>query len=347
MEWTKILLEWYDENKRDFPWRKSKDPYRIWLSEIILQQTRVQQGLPYYEKFIEHFPTVFDLAAASEEKVLKLWQGLGYYSRARNLHVSARWVVEERKGQFPNTFKELLLLKGVGDYTASAVSSICFDEPQPVVDGNVYRFLSRFFGISLPIDASSAHKYFKEKATTLMHGFSPNSFNQALMEFGALQCTPKLAACDTCPFALKCLAFQQGKVYVFPVKTKKVKVKKRYFNYLVVQTPQNQTIVHQRKEKGIWQNLYEFPLIETTSLLNKEALLKHPDFRQWEKQPILSLEKAVPTAIKHLLTHQHLYVQFWHLKLANNSLESIDYKTLKELPVPVVIQHFIEKYYVD
>ena len=347
MDWTKTLLDWYKENKRDFPWRKSQDPYHIWLSEIILQQTRVQQGLPYYEKFIKNFPTVFDLAAASEENVLKLWQGLGYYSRARNLHASAQWVVKERQGNFPQTFKELLLLKGVGDYTASAIASICFEEPQAVVDGNVYRFLARFFGIEMPIDTSGAHKYFKEKATVLMQGVSPNTFNQAMMEFGALQCTPKLTACEQCPFAQKCVAYQQGKVNAFPVKTKKVKVKKRYFNYLVIKTPSEQTVVKQRKAKGIWQNLYEFPLIETASMIEKEELIKQPDFIQWSKFKLISCERVNPKAIKHVLTHQHLYIQFWQLEIGQEIVESIDYKELKSLPVPVVIQHFIENNYVD
>jgi A/G-specific adenine glycosylase len=345
--WTKTLLDWYKENKRDFPWRKSQDPYHIWLSEIILQQTRVQQGLPYYEKFIKNFPTVFDLAAASEEKVLKLWQGLGYYSRARNLYASAQWVVKERQGNFPQTFKELLLLKGVGDYTASAIASICFEEPQAVVDGNVYRFLARFFGIEMPIDASGAQKYFKEKATVLMQGVSPNTFNQAMMEFGAIQCTPKLTACEQCPFAQKCVAYQQGKVNAFPVKTKKVKVKKRYFNYLVIKTPSEQTVVKQRKAKGIWQNLYEFPLIEAASMIEKEELIKQPDFIQWNKFKLISCERVNPKAIKHILTHQHLYIQFWQLELGKEIVESIDYKELKLLPVPVVIQHFIENNYVD
>ena len=346
MEWTKTLLDWYQENKRDFPWRKLQDPYYIWLSEIILQQTRVQQGLPYYEKFIHNFPTVFDLAAASEEKVLKLWQGLGYYSRARNLHASARWVVNERDGIFPNTFKELLLLKGVGDYTASAIASICFEEPQAVVDGNVYRFLARFFGIEMPIDASGAHKHFKERATTLMQGVSPNHFNQAMMECGALQCTPKLTACEQCPFEQKCVAYQQGKVNAFPVKIKKIKVKKRYFNYLVIDTPDMQTIVKQRQAKGIWQNLYEFPLIETTSIIDQAALMQHSDFLLWSKYTILSCEQVNLKPIKHILTHQHLYIQFWQLKVKKIIAESIDYKELKSLPVPVVIQHFIEKNYV-
>jgi A/G-specific adenine glycosylase len=347
VDWTKTLLYWYKENKRDFPWRKSQDPYHIWLSEIILQQTRVQQGLPYYEKFIKNFPTVFDLASASEENVLKLWQGLGYYSRARNLHASARWVVKERQGIFPQTLNELLLLKGVGDYTASAIASICFEEPQAVVDGNVYRFLARFFGIEMPIDASGAHKYFKEKATVLMQGVSPNTFNQAMMEFGAIQCTPKLTACEQCPFAQKCYAHQQGKVNAFPVKAKKVKVKKRYFNYLVIKTPSDQTFVTQRKAKGIWQNLYEFPLVEAASMIEKEELIKQPDFIQWRQFKLISCERVNPKAIKHVLTHQHLYIQFWQLELGEEIVESIDYKELKSLPVPVVIQHFIEKNYVD
>jgi A/G-specific adenine glycosylase len=235
----------------------------------------------------------------------------------------------------------------VGDYTASAIASICFEEPQAVVDGNVYRFLARFFGIEMPIDASGAQKYFKEKATVLMQGVSPNTFNQAMMEFGAIQCTPKLTACEQCPFAQKCVAYQQGKVNAFPVKTKKVKVKKRYFNYLVIKTPSEQTVVKQRKAKGIWQNLYEFPLIEAASMIEKEELIKQPDFIQWNKFKLISCERVNPKAIKHILTHQHLYIQFWQLELGKEIVESIDYKELKLLPVPVVIQHFIENNYVD
>lgn len=343
MEWTKTLLEWYAEHQRDFPWRKSRNPYHIWLSEIILQQTRVQQGLPYYEKFLDHFPSVFDLAKATEEKVLKLWQGLGYYSRARNLHASAQWVVEERQGEFPTNFKDLLQLKGVGDYTASAIASICFEEPQAVVDGNVYRFLSRYFGIEMPIDASAAHKYFKDKATSLMQGFSPNTFNQAMMEFGALQCTPKLTKCNDCPFAQKCIAFQQGKVNDFPVKSKKVKITKRYFNYLVVKTPSAKTMVEQRLAKGIWQNLYEFPLLETNSLIAKETLVELPAFKAWEAYDLLSCDQIYSKPVKHILSHQHLFIQFWQINLGQEVTEAIDYKTLKTLPVPVVLEHFIEK----
>ena len=242
MNWTQLLLQWYGEKKRDFPWRKSKDPYRVWLSEIILQQTRVEQGLPYYQKFTKTFPTIHDLAKASEEQVLKLWQGLGYYSRARNMRTTAKWIVEENSANFPTTFKDLLELKGVGDYTASAISSICFDERQAVVDGNVYRFLSRCFGIETPIDSSPALKIFKTKAHQLMGKFPPGEFNQAMMEFGALHCTPKTPNCDTCPFQQSCIAFQQGSVSCFPIKTKKTKITQRFFNYLVVDFPFEKTL---------------------------------------------------------------------------------------------------------
>ena len=235
----------------------------------------------------------------------------------------------------------------MGDYTASAIASICFEEPQAVVDGNVYRFLARFFGIEMPIDASGAHKFFKEKATILMQGVSPNTFNQAMMEFGALQCTPKLTPCERCPFAKKCVAYQQGKVSTFPIKTKKIKIKKRYFNYLVINTLTKKTVVTKRRAKGIWQNLYEFPMIETVSMIKKEDLMKQSDFLKWSKYKILSCKKVNPKATKHILTHQHLYIQFWRLELGNEVAESIDYKELKSLPVPVVIQHFIENNYFD
>ena len=218
MTWTYTLLFWYSENKRLFPWRETKDPYKIWLSEIILQQTRTAQGTPYYVRFIKAFPTVKHLALATEDRVLKLWQGLGYYSRARNLHHTAQYIYKERKGVFPTTFQELLALQGVGDYTASAIASICYDLPEAVVDGNVYRFLSRFFGISTPINTSTAHREFKAKATLLLDQRQPGTFNQAMMEFGALQCAPKNPSCDQCPFVSNCVAFNQNKITLLPIK---------------------------------------------------------------------------------------------------------------------------------
>ena len=347
MNWTKTLMGWYGENKRDFPWRNSRNPYHVWLSEIILQQTRVQQGLPYYLKFIEAFPTVLDLASAPEEKVLKLWQGLGYYSRARNLLFSAQWIVEHNVAKFPDTHKDLLKLKGVGDYTASAIASICFEEPQAVVDGNVYRFLSRYFGIELPIDSSQAHAFFKAKATELMLGVSPGDFNQALMEFGALQCTPKLTNCSSCPFSTSCIAFQQGKVDQFPVKSKKTKVRKRYFNYLVLHSPKGKTLLQKRTGKGIWQNLYEFPLVESEKLVDQEELIQLQDFAQWTSICYERPKLLNPSPVKHLLSHQQLYIQFWGVRSLQEPKKAVALKELKTLPVPVVIGHFMDKHYSD
>ena len=220
MKWSETLLKWYFENKRDFLWRRTKDPYKIWLSEIILQQTRTSQGLPYYKKFIKEYPTIKDLALSSELKVLKLWQGLGYYSRARNLHSTAKYILNKYDGKFPNSHKEILSLKGVGDYTASAIASICFDLPHAAVDGNVYRFLSRYFGITTPVGSMIGFKEFKEKATSLMDKSQPGNYNQALIEFGALQCKPRKPDCSKCPFNQDCFALNYDKINILPVKRK-------------------------------------------------------------------------------------------------------------------------------
>lgn len=338
-------MGWYYENKRDLPWRKTLNPYKVWLSEIILQQTRIAQGKPYYHRFVSKYPSVLDLANAPEEDVLKLWQGLGYYSRARNLLNSAKWVAEQNGGKFPNNYKDLLKLKGVGDYTASAISSICFGEKQAVVDGNVYRFLSRFFGIDTPIDHSSAHRIFKAKATELMQKENPGVFNQALMEFGALQCTPKKTLCSSCPFSSKCFAYQQGKVALYPFKSKTVKIKSRYFNYLVIKTPLGKTLVHQRKGKDIWQNLFEFPLIECNENVSQDLLLESLALSDWEFGAVKKIDSLVSKPIKHLLTHQHLYIQFWSLELEEEHPDAISQDQLNKLAVPLVIQDFIEKHY--
>ena len=229
MSFSNTLIYWYLQNKRDLPWRKTKNPYFIWLSEIILQQTRVNQGLDYYNKFITSFPTVFELAEASEESVLKLWQGLGYYSRARNLHYSARYIVNELNGIFPKSYNELLKLKGVGDYTASAIASICFNEPTAVVDGNVYRVLARYFGLNTTINSTKGIKEFKELAQQLIPTEKPDIYNQAIMEFGAVQCKPQNPDCNVCPLNTSCVALQKDQVTAFPVKEKKLKYKKTIF----------------------------------------------------------------------------------------------------------------------
>ncbi len=234
MNFTKILTHWYSDNKRSLPWRETKNAYHIWLSEIIMQQTQVKQGLPYYESFAKHFPTVFELANASEEQVLKLWQGLGYYSRARNLHATAKYIAQELDGRFPDTYSDLIKLKGIGDYTASAIASISFNKPEAVVDGNVYRVLSRYFGIETPINSTEGIKAFKALATSLIDHDHPGDYNQAVMEFGAMQCKPKNPYCIVCPLKDGCEALAHGKVDLLPVKLKKTKITKKYFNFLVL-----------------------------------------------------------------------------------------------------------------
>ena len=231
MIFSKTLINWYSVNKRELPWRQTIDPYYIWLSEIILQQTQVAQGLPYYVKFTEEFPSVFHLAKAQEGHVLKLWQGLGYYSRARNLHTTAKYIAAELKGEFPNNYKDLLKLKGIGDYTASAIASICFNKPEAVVDGNVYRVLSRYFGIDTPINSPKGAKEFKQLAQELIDKKDPATFNQAIMEFGATQCKPQSPDCTLCPFTSSCIAFNENRIIELPVKIKSGKAKKKYFNF--------------------------------------------------------------------------------------------------------------------
>lgn len=343
MTFAEKILHWYGQNKRDLPWRITKDPYKIWLSEIILQQTRVAQGTPYYLRFIEHFPTVQDLASASEEKVLKLWQGLGYYSRARNLHATAKLVVDEYGGYFPTTYKELLKLKGVGDYTASAISSICFDEPQPVVDGNVYRLLARYFGIDLPINSTKGIRYFKTLAHEVMNVENIRDYNQGIMEFGAIQCAPKKPYCLHCPLNDSCVALQENSIDNLPVKINKTKVRKRYFNYLVVLDANEKTILRQRKGKGIWQNLWEFPLLESDKELNKNEVQK-------ELPELLTLERGTKIhrfnekIIIHKLSHQHLYSSFWIVRTGTYLKEGVYWNELEKYPVPVLIADFIKTF---
>ena len=277
MHFYNTLVYWYLQNKRDLPWRKTKNPYLIWLSEIILQQTHVDQGLNYYLKFSETFPTVSHLANAKESDILKLWQGLGYYSRARSLHFSANYIINELNGEFPKSYKELLKLKGVGDYTASAIASICYDEQTAVVDGNVYRVLSRYFGIHTAINSTKGIKEFKKLAQQLITDEDPGRYNQAIMELGAKQCKPQNPNCDECPLNEGCIALQKKVVRNLPIKEKKIKIKKRYFNYLVLDV-NNFTLIKQRSTKGIWQNLYEFPLIVGEDELTFEELRVSPIF---------------------------------------------------------------------
>lgn len=343
MIFSKTLIHWYSNNKRNLPWRETKDPYYIWLSEIILQQTQVNQGLPYYVAFTEKFPTVFHLAKADEKDVLKLWQGLGYYSRARNLHTSAKYVVNDLDGVFPNNYKDLLKLKGVGDYTASAIASICFNENSAVVDGNVYRVLSRYFNIDTPINSSKGIKEFKLLAQELIDKKNPADFNQAIMEFGAVQCKPKKPDCSVCPFKRSCLAFNNNRIAELPVKIKSAKAKKKYFNFLVFISKDQKTILEKREGKGIWQNLYQFPLVETDTEFNFKALKNHIKKHRLLKDKAFELTLYNKEAIVHKLSHQHLYTKFWIVNV-DTLAEGVLVENIRSYPVPIIIGNFIDAF---
>ncbi len=343
---SKNLISWYLQNKRELPWRNTLNPYHIWLSEIILQQTRVLQGLPYFLKFTEAYPKVEDLANAPQDDVLKLWQGLGYYSRARNLHTTAKMVAEQMQGIFPDNYADLLKLKGVGDYTASAIASICFNKPEAVVDGNVYRVLSRYFGISTPINISAGQKEFKTLAQQLIDADQPGTFNQAIMEFGARYCVPQNPDCENCIFNSDCVAFQQQKVSELPVKIKAKPVKKRYFNYLVVLSQNERTILQQRTGKGIWQQLYEFPLIETSMEINLSALQNLEQFQDFSVGfDIENISLFNEKPVIHKLSHQHLYTRFWIVEVTQPSKNTVPISELENYAVPVLIADFVSEFF--
>lgn len=343
MIFSKQLIYWYLQNKRNLPWRSTFNPYTIWLSEIILQQTRVDQGMSYYLKFIKKFPTVYDLAAASEEQVLKLWQGLGYYSRARNLHFSAKYIVNELNGEFPTTYNELLKLKGVGDYTASAIASICFNEPTAVVDGNVYRVLARYFGMDTAINSSAGIKEFKQLAQQLIDEENPGTHNQAIMEFGALMCKPNNPDCTICPLNNSCYALSKSSVKDLPVKEKKAKIKTRHFNYIVVQSSDHKTKIVKR-ETGIWQNLYEFPLVETSNFMDEKQLIEHEIFKELFTNMETTVELFDKEVLVHKLTHQHIYAKFWVVTTTSSANFELSWDAVKKYPVPALIDNFLNRY---
>ena len=344
MNFTEILTHWYSVNKRDLPWRQTKNPYHIWLSEIIMQQTQIKQGLPYYEAFVTNYPTVFDLANANEQDVLKLWQGLGYYSRARNLHGSAKYIVNDLNGKFPITYSEILKLKGVGDYTASAISSICFNEPHAVVDGNVYRVLSRFFGIDTPINSTQGIKAFKKLATTLIDSKNPGDYNQAIMEFGATQCKPKNPYCLVCPIQDSCVALQKGDVAILPVKLKKTKITKKHFNFLVLISEDKKTVFEKRTSKGIWQNLYQFPLIESENEISVSKFENHPKVKTYFKNQPFEYSLYNTKELVHKLSHQHLHTKFWIIEVKKLKSEGIPFSEVKNYPTPILVSNFIDAF---
>ncbi len=342
LNFAKTLIEWYLLNKRDLPWRKTKDPYLIYLSEVILQQTRVAQGLPYFHNFVKQYPTVQSLAKADENDILLLWQGLGYYSRARNMHQSAKDVVENYNGKFPETAKQLEQLKGVGSYTAAAIASFAYNEPIAVVDGNVLRVLSRVFGIEVDISRGIAKKIFQEKANSLLPIHKSDQFNQAIMEFGALQCVPKKPTCEQCVFVTNCVAFQTGKVSVLPFKSKKTKVTRRYLNYLIIEDIHQNTQIQKREGSGIWQNLYEFPVIETDAETIPKFLKK--EIKQRVESTILNVSEIEDEAVIHKLSHQTLVIRFWSVRVIEIT-SGISISKVTTFPFPIVMVNFIKRYW--
>ncbi|WP_111709057.1 A/G-specific adenine glycosylase [Lutibacter citreus] len=343
MNFSNRLVLWYLQNKRSLPWRTTNNPYYIWLSEIILQQTRVDQGTAYYLKFVKHFSTVQLLANSSEEQVLKLWQGLGYYSRARNLHYSAKYIVEELDGVFPDTYNNLIKLKGVGDYTASAIASICFNEATAVVDGNVYRVLSRYFGISTPINSTKGIKEFKSLAQELINSKDPGTHNQAIMEFGATMCKPQNPDCNICPLNNSCEALSKGIIKDLPVKEKKIKIRKRFFNYLVIHAPDNLTKMEKRNS-GIWLNMYEFPLVESEKPIDEKELINTERFNDIFGKSNVNLKLYKNNPKTHKLSHQHIYTKFWIINVDSNIKFDLSWDAIKKLPVPVLIDNFLNDY---
>ncbi|MBC7426537.1 MAG: A/G-specific adenine glycosylase [Bacteroidia bacterium] len=336
------LFQWYALNKRVLPWREITDPYKIWLSEIIMQQTQVQQGLPYYNKFTDRFPTVNDLANAPEDEVLRLWQGLGYYSRARNLHAAAKQVISDYGGVFPADYNKLLALKGVGEYTAAAIASFAFGLPFPVVDGNVYRFISRLYGITEPINTNASRKIFTAILNDQIPPDTPDIFNSAIMEFGALHCKPQNPLCNSCPFNNECYAFRTNTVKEFPVKAAKKKVKVRYFNYFDFQFDGG-FYLNKRPAGDIWQGLYEFPLLETAEPLPEyEAIKAFSDITGNEKGWKLQETKH----FVHKLTHQTIYASFFKVNCAKKpDMTGFDHQLIQSEELDKYPVHrLLEKY---
>ncbi len=341
------IIFWYEQNKRDLPWRNTKDAYLIWLSEIILQQTRVDQGMSYYLKFADEFPSIEQLAKADNEKVMKLWQGLGYYSRARNLHSTAKTIVQEHKGVFPEEYSTILALKGIGEYTAAAIASFAYNKPYAVVDGNVYRLLSRVFNITIPIDSTQGKKEFNKLAGELLDKKKPAIYNQAIMEFGAMQCKPVNPDCTVCPLNTMCLAYSNNTISELPVKSKKTKVRNRYFNYIVLRHKGN-IALNKRDGNDIWTNLYDFPNIETDKKVNEDDFLQSDKWNAFIKKMRFQVTSISPI-YKHILSHQKIYARFLEID-CNSTFDNllpataivIKEKDIHRLAVPKLIENYLK-----
>lgn len=341
----KCLYTWAKKNDRQLPWKNESNPYLIWLSEIILQQTRVEQGLPYFQRFKNAFPTVESLANATEDEVFKLWQGLGYYSRARNMHFSAKYIQNELNGVFPDTYKGLKLLKGVGDYTAAAIASFAYQLPHAVVDGNVYRVLSRVFGVETPIDSTAGKKLFAELAAKLLDEKKPGKYNQAIMDFGATQCTPKTPKCNNCVLSEYCVAKKENTINRLPVKAKKIKKKSRFFHYLLINQAET-VLINKREAKDIWSGLYDFPLIEKDTIMPFDELM---ETKEWKivfpnDQPVI---KQYSKTYQQTLSHQKISAVFLEVEMPSSYLatnltwKKINRENLNKFAFPKIITWFL------
>lgn len=347
MPFTDSLLAWHAQHHRDLPWKNTQDPYAIWLSEIILQQTRVAQGLPYYERFLAAFPSVRHLADASADEVMRLWEGLGYYSRARHLHQTAQYIAYELGGNFPHTYETIRQLKGVGDYTAAAIASFAFGLPYAVIDGNVYRVLARVFGIDTPTDTTAGKQQFAQLAQSLLPRHRPADFNQAMMDFGASCCTPTQPDCPHCPLSGECRAYAQGMTVQLPVKSKKTIRNERYFTYLVLRLPPNNAVwIVQRTQKDIWQNLYEFPMIASEEPLPNIAQLQaQPLWQQWLGSAVVSVV-GLSAIYTQLLTHRTVKAQFCEITIHEYSTarlpsgKAVAWEDLDQYAFPKIIKQY-------
>ena len=346
IRFSTILLKWNKENNdRQMPWKGEINPYRIWLSEVILQQTRVEQGLKYYKSFIECFPDVHKLAAATDQKVYKLWEGLGYYARCRNLIETARYISRNLKGKFPENYQEIKKLKGVGPYTAAAIASFAFNEPRAVVDGNVFRVLSRIYGIDKAIDTTEGKKFFNQLANELLDKQKPGLYNQAIMDFGAIICKP-LPVCKKCLFNKHCQAFLNDKIFTLPVKSKKPEIRKRWFNYILLEH-RGTLAIRQRREKDIWHNLFEFLLIESDLEMDQKGILKEIKKKGWFGKNGFEV-KSISSIFRQQLSHQHIRGRFINLKplqkpkLSGNILW-INSNEIKNYAFPKFINQYLYK----
>ncbi|MDL2214791.1 A/G-specific adenine glycosylase [Dysgonomonas sp. OttesenSCG-928-M03] len=340
-----VLIKWYLLNKRDLPWRDTKDPYYIWISEVILQQTRVVQGYDYYQRFVKSFPDVVSLANADNDEVMKLWQGLGYYSRARNLHEAAKTVLAEYNGVFPSRYEDIIGLKGVGEYTAAAIASFSFDLPYAVVDGNVYRVLSRLFAIDEPMDSTQGKKLFRDLAHELLDKKDPGLYNQAVMEFGALQCVPVSPDCENCPFSDICLAYAKKEVSKYPVKQGKIRVKERYFNYFDIRH-EGSLYLNKRTGNDIWKNLYELPLIETDKNISFEELRQTTAYKDLFEKAGDVFFKSVHISLKHILSHRIIYANFYKIEISDDKYIANQYKKIKEEELDgYAISRLVDRYF--